>query len=474
MVRAHLGPIALVLAGAIYMTARAVPRIPDGSEDLRRVHHVMNDEALILEKTWAMVERGDLDHGIAVYPGFYPYAAAAVKVISGAGAEVSTVVERTRWLSLFTMLVTIALPFVLFAWLAQNWWASAIFTFFFAVHPETVLWASRVHPDAFLLLFDHAALGCFGLALAKDRRFLWAATALAGLSAGTKLVGCFLMVPIAGFLVWEHRRDPPRMLRQLGLHSLLFFAVFAMTTPNVILDPEDTINGFVTQNKRNRRVDATPLNWWPTFISDRGLGWSGVIAVIVGLGYLGVSRWRARTIDGVGLVAIFGLFYLSYILIAVRLTLPRYAAPAMWPLLFVAFTQIRSKPIAGALLAMFLVVDLPKQRTALDVEDSRLQRTFTPVLISLGHHLERVSKRRPGPVLTSAEVWVPTGVPWEIIWSLDEVARLKNVAAVVAGPALGRDRSFAERLGYTATATIGSHVIYEPRGALRPQPKDRK
>ena len=62
----------LVLASILFMTISAVPRSPDRSEDLHQVFHVMSDETLIVERTWAMVDRGSMDYGIAVYPGLYP------------------------------------------------------------------------------------------------------------------------------------------------------------------------------------------------------------------------------------------------------------------------------------------------------------------------------------------------------------------------------------------------------------------
>ena len=88
--------------------------------------------------------------------------------LCNARASVQKMVKRRTRLSLITMLVAVPAPFVLLAFLA---------------HPETVHFAARIHPDAFLLLFDHAALACLELALANDRRFLWAATMFAGLSA---------------------------------------------------------------------------------------------------------------------------------------------------------------------------------------------------------------------------------------------------------------------------------------------------
>lgn len=467
--RTFAGPTLLVLVGLAYLSIRAAPRISDGSDDLRRVHAVMSDEALILENVWAMVERGDLHHGVKVYPGLYPYTVALVDLASDAPAK--TVVERTRWLSLLTTWLALLLPFVLLARLADSAWAAAVFTFFVAIHPETILWASRVHPDAYLLLFDHGALACFGLAVARNRRYLWAATILAGLSAGTKLFGCFIMGAIGLYILWDRRKAPRALLFELAQHSLLFIGVFVATTPMLLIDPKQTIDGFVTQHKRNRLPDATILDWWTTFVSPRGLGYAGVATVFVG----GAVYAARRSIRGLGVIVFFALGYLVFIFATVRLTLPRYAAPATWPLLFVgivalrpSLARVRALPVAVivALLAVFAVYDWPRQRAALAMEDKRVDQIFDADRVALAAHLESIAERHPDRKILSAPfLWVPEGVPWQFVWSLEETQVPGAYAAVILEPYFEQDPTYAlirrGALPFVATATIGPYVVYE-------------
>jgi hypothetical protein len=135
----------LVLGGILFMTISAMPRSPDRSEDLHQVFHVISDETLIVERTWAMVERGNMDYGIAVYPGLSPYVVAIMKLCMAVPA-----------------------PFVLLAFLA---------------HPESVLLPLALIPTPFSCSSIMRLSPVSNLALANDRRFLWAATMFAGLSA---------------------------------------------------------------------------------------------------------------------------------------------------------------------------------------------------------------------------------------------------------------------------------------------------
>ncbi len=477
-IRRLAGPSLLVLAGLVFLTLRAVPRIADGSQDLRHLHHVMNDESLILEHTWRMVERGDLDHGVRVYPGLYPYVTALVRLVSGAEAPAPTVIERTRWLSFGVMIVALLVPFVLFGLLLGSWWPPAIFTFFLSIHPETILWASRVHPDAFLFLFDHAAVACLGLAYGKKGRgWLWAATIFAGLSAGTKLFGLFIMVAIVAFIVWDGRKSPKQLVQQVALHGLLFLAVFVLTTPNIVLDPERTITGFVVQHHRNRHPISTS-GWWPVLVGARGLGYAGMATIAIGVALFLFRRIRARKVDGLCFILFFGVFYLSFALFGVKLALPRYAAPALWPLFLLSLEELRPRGrlLAGArpvaLLAVFVTVDWRAQLDALRAEDTHFARALTPERLEVGRQLESIAARHTGPVLTSFDAFVPVGVPWKHVWSLDDVTLPAEFSAIVVDGAFRKGRTFARlqrgELPFAATATIAGVVIYERQDALTP------
>jgi len=173
------------------MVSWAVPRLNDGSKDIRHVVLAMQDEFTILISVWSMVDRGDLNHGVGVYPGLYPYTVGMVKWLSGDQASQGSLIRRTRRLSLAVMVLSLIVAFILVERISKNSWVAAAFTIPLALNPETLMWASRVHPDAFLQLFDFGALGLFALHVdTRKPGYLYGATALASLSAGRRSWVC--------------------------------------------------------------------------------------------------------------------------------------------------------------------------------------------------------------------------------------------------------------------------------------------
>lgn len=484
--RAWLVPSLVSGAAIVLMLLHAVPRIEDGSTELRKVQHVMHDEALILERVWAMVDRGDLYHKIGVYPGFYPYAAGLTRVLSGTDAPTEVGVKATRWVSLAAMVLALVMPFVLLSAVAKNAWIGAAFTVPLAIHPEIVMWASRVHPDAFLILFDHLSIGF--LALHVDRRgadpnsksasrCLVAATIFAGLSASTKLVGVFIMVCIAAWIAWSERARPSALVRTLASHTALFAAVFALLNPLLFVHLQGLIDGFLVQHDRNMHEGDGHEGWWATFVGPRGLGIAGTAVAL-----LGVARVARRPFDGVSIISAFGLFYLAFILTTVKLALPRYGFPAMWPLFFAglaALTPSRWKRpsvawgLAAPLVAIYLAIDLPAQRKELAEYATFFARTFSVEKQEVARRLADMARGERRRVVSAYYTYVPPGLDWSPIWTLDELNAIRpDTIAIVVDQSLrntgGPQYAALVRgeLGFAATSTIGECVIYEPFGAL--------
>ncbi|MBI4816975.1 MAG: hypothetical protein HY791_11995 [Deltaproteobacteria bacterium] len=468
--RSHvLGGLLVVVCGAAVIACRAAPRLDDGAKNLRIVQHVMHDEALILERVWAMVERRDLYHSVGVYPGLYPYAVAAVR--AAVGPDVETSVRATRALSLISMILAMLATYFGFAYASGSPPAAAVFCLALSLHPETALWAARVHPDALLVLFDHGSLALLGLYVVRRSKWLLAgATVLAGLSAGTKLVGAFIMVIIAGTILIEDRRDLPRAIRRVILHGLLFLAVFTMVNPLLVLSPRGTIQGFVTQNQRNRHDGAGRGAWLGVLLGARGLGWSGAFLVVVGI-------WRlvtAKLTIGLRPIAAFGLFYLGYAVTTVSLAMPRYAMPGMWPLLFVGVAalfdptwSVRARWMLGAIATLvFAAKDFPMMSDEVVLDSQVVERNFTEPKVRVGELLSKLGAGRSGSVVSSYYVYVPPELPWKPIWSLRTENIADDAVVVVIDGAL-RDVADAEYqslvsggLGFAATATVGEFVVF--------------
>jgi hypothetical protein len=475
--RRWLWPSLLVALGILFLMTQAIPRMRDGAYDLRQVHHAMNDESLILERVWEMVDKGDLHHRVGAYPGLYPYAAAVVRWAS-LDSPPKVVIIATRWMSLYAMIAALVLTFIMFGRLAENPWVGSLLAFAMSLHPEIVLWSCRVHPDAFALLFTHASLAFLGLAVDRERpRDLILASVFAALSAGTKLHGVFIMPVISAVIVWQHHRDRRRVLIELARHALIFGAIFILCNPNLLKFPRGIINGFLSIQTDNVASGGSPFDWFPAFLGPRGLGWSGTIASLFGL-LLVAAR---RRIDGVAMVAAFAVLYLVVLISTVRMIEVRYAFPATWPLLFVGLAAIVPRTrrdvlkiaATAVLIASFLWFDRPHQQRVLAEMPTMFERSLTPALLDLGQQLRLKQKTNPGRVVSSPYVWVPSGIKWTYVWSFEDLPALPDTTMVLVDHHLRLSQPgkklaalLSGETGFVATATVGDVVIYE-RGSAR-------
>ena len=466
-----VGPAVLVVLAFVLLCVDAVPRMHDGVEDLRHLKQAMSDEHQIMTGVLSMVDRGDLDHGVRVYPGIYPYGVAAIRLV--VGADVSQVFVAVRWASLITMMVGLLAGFLLLGRAAEAPWAAAVFTAAVAVHPETVVWASRIHPDALLISLDHAALAVFVLAVdRRSDRLLVGATVLAALSASTKLVGCFIMTVIGLYIVWNGRSAPRMAVQRLLKHSLLFGAIVLATNPQLFIDPARTVEGFVVQHQRNRRGLGGIGGWWSVLTGPNGLGWAGSSIAVIGV--LG-TLWRRR-MDGLAWMTFFAVGYGAFVVLGVRLNLPRYAFPAILPLLFVGLAALgrlavqrnsqRATWLALAvLLAMGMLHDRPDQRRVIEDYATFYRRSFDGDKQAVGRALSKIERK--GRVVTSPYAYVPEPLDWKFVWTFDEIAFPDDAAAIVIDDKLrqggGQNLKMLEQAGFVATATIGEYVIYERR-----------
>lgn len=463
----------------------ATPRISDGAESLRHVYVVMNDEELILSSVWEMVERGTLDHGIKVYPGFYPYTVAAVRLAVGSDAPVETHVRAVRWLSCAVTLLALWSAAALLFVLTGSAWLGAGFAALWSVHPETVLWAARVHPDGFLMLFNNAALLCLAISARRaedgappgvaERRWLLAATALAGLSAGTKIVGGFVMVCIVGWLVWRLRFDRRALLRTLGAHVALFLGVLVLTNPLLLSVPRQVVEGWIIQKKRNEHgPGASGLEWLTAATGARWFGHVGTLLALLGLGSVAHKEVRRA----IGLPLAFALFFYAYLMARVSLVLPRYGAPSIWAFTLVGLVGLyvllqRFAPrawmkagVAVALAVLFLGVDLPRVRAEIAADATSYQTFWTAERDALTASLETLDGE-VRVVATEPNVFVPERFKMEVIWQFEGLALGPRFQALVIGPmtrastsAKWREDLASGALGYRLHQRVGEFEVY--------------
>lgn len=457
-----LWPSVVAVLATAFLLFHAVPRLEDGSDSLRHVYHALHDEGVILEGTWKMVDRGDLSHGIKVYPGFYPYQTALIRAALRDQPPRVSIIATRGW-SLLVMLLALGVTFYGLGRAAQAPWVGAGVVVAMALNPEMIEWTSRVHPDAWLLLLDHGAIAALLWAVDQHSpRALLGATVLASFSAATKLVGCFIMVPIG---LWILFAPGPRLadrLRQGVLHLGIFLSAFVATNPLLLTQGAELLRGLSAQHRRNRKGPGSSSEWVELLLGPNGLGWGGLFLVAVGL-----LLFLRRPRRGLAVVLGFSLFYLGFIVFGVKIVEARYAYPAVFPLLFFALAVLSEAPkrvVSGALLTtglLYFVLDAGTQAEIRAELATKYQREMSAEKLELARQLAELPGT--GLVYSSAEIFVPEPLEWKIIWDVDEVVPEPRARAIVVDDLLRAGEgapAYLRAMGYAATATIGRFSIY--------------
>jgi hypothetical protein len=393
----------------------------------------------------------------------------------GTTAPAETAIRATRWLSFAVTIITLLLCFGLYSILANDPRIGALLVFMMSVHPEIILWSCRVHPDAFALLFTQLSLAFLGSAADRDRpRHLVLATVFAALSAGTKLHGAFIMPIIGVQVARKHWRHPWRVSMALVPHAAIFTAIFLLTNPNLLRFPKGIIQGFLSIQTNNLGTVGSPLDWMALFVSAGGLGAAGTALALVGLTSIALHRrWDGRTA-----IASFALFYLSILVPSMHMVQARYAFPAMWPLLFVGLPLVIPRSIidrgrialAMTVFCLFVAVDWYRQGEELEKLAIYFESELSPGKRELGEKLVEIQKSRPGRVVSSPYAYVPAGIEWTYVWSLEDLEFPADASAVLVDYYLyGQPRGpnmtalLSGERGFVATATVAGFVLFEKR-----------
>jgi len=419
---------ALTILSCVVVIELSTRLLDDGAIDLRHVKLAMHDEWTILSRVWRMVDEGSLHHRIHVYPGLYPYLVAGVRGLLGPEVSDATQIWIVRWLSLVSTLLALLVPLALLVRLTDSVTTAAVFTATVALHPETILWGGRVHPDALLLLFDHVSLALFALGVQRKKEsFLYGATVAAALSAAIKLVGVFIMVCIFAYLIWRSRGAPRRMWRELLKHAALFGLVFVAFNPMLVLDAPWTIKGWVQQHQHARAGRQDPGGWLGHIIGPRGLGVATCLLLVTAAIRL-LRKPRTHLWPYLWSFGGFALIYLTYLFGSVEATRPRYLVPAVWPLVLCSLVILRFPQqrrhqalwgVGAALLSVvFVTVDLPRRWEAVQADATTYVRQFDSDKQRVADALLELHQTHSGCVFSHHALYVPRQIQWRSSWEL--------------------------------------------------------
>ncbi|HJX39516.1 MAG TPA: glycosyltransferase family 39 protein, partial [Anaerolineae bacterium] len=242
---------------------------------------------------------------------------------------------------------------------------------FLAVTPIFLRWSVSAHPDTLQVLFTIACVYCcYLLTQSYSVKNLVLASAMAGLSFGTKRVG-FILVPVVLWacflsLLGQRRRTGQalgwrtlvcRFIMGSVIAGLVFASVFIVTSPMVVTQYDQFRAKLLVEEERlacgAQSLHTNALRWLQVLAQDRvmtgfELALVGAYVVIVSLSLL---RQRGRGFfnhgSSVSIVVAGATLFLLYLSLEVCVYYPRYVLPIL-PFLvifasFAAFYFIRLK-----------------------------------------------------------------------------------------------------------------------------------
>jgi hypothetical protein len=219
--------------------------------------------------------------------------------------------------------------------LKHRWWQALIAAAALGLSWEVAYHARYVNTDCILLQFS--ALTMLGLAVyLRTGRTSWlhASAVFAGLCAGTKYNGVFLLLSVvAAVLVSNPPRTLSLKLRRVVEVCAIAFAVYLFTTPATVLDPflflKETrhITSYYASVKHGGyTVESSWVHAKTVFLYFTFAFFSAyrVMAVaLFALAFAGIGVWfrrdfRSLVVLGVGPVAFLTTFIANYLMVTVR------------------------------------------------------------------------------------------------------------------------------------------------------------
>ena len=208
----------------------------------------------------------------------------------------------SRWTSLISMnlqlLVVLALGYYAFS--SFKW--ALLLMGVVAGQRFHILFATRMHPEALMLLFTALTVYCGSRLLAKGQpKYLWGMAASAGFAIGTKLQVVFL-VPwgglMLGLMLWKSPKVVWKSVAGWVLVSgVAFTLAFFVASPYQLIHLPELIQGMLSQSSWivDYYPDRSLWRWFDILTSELVLGdvfsLLFAVALIFGLGRL-VGEWK--------------------------------------------------------------------------------------------------------------------------------------------------------------------------------------
>jgi hypothetical protein len=354
---------------AVLWLAYVLPLISRAADNTRLIEVFIPDEASAVDIVTTMVRaRSLLPASESVYGGMYFYVAYALVSLVGIIAGQATtpqVIVSLRLVAALSGLGCILLTYVL-AKRMYDPGVAFLGAAFLAGIPIFLRWSVSAHPDTLQVLFTIACVYCcYLLTQSYSVKKLVLASAMAGLSFGTKRVG-FLLVPVVLLaclvsLLAQRRSTSQahgwgtfafRFVLGSVIAGLVFAGVFVASSPTAITQYDQFRAKLAVEEERlacGGRTITTNALWWLQVLAQDRVMTRFELALVGGYALLApLSLLRGRRpglfdrASGPSIVVAATALFLLYLAVEICVYYPRYLLPVL-PLLviFASFAAFR-------------------------------------------------------------------------------------------------------------------------------------
>ncbi len=367
------------------------------------IERVRPDEEFVVGKAQQILETGDLNPHFFHYPSLIIYFDAALLGVTGGSVEPRLV---GRLVTVACGVGTVLLLGVLGARLFSPT-VGLLAALFLAVAYQHVRESHFATTNVPFLFFVTASITAAAEGRLRSRlSFFRLSSLLAGLAASAKYPGVLGLAPVLFLGMTVPGVSLRERMREIAFGALLFVAVFAVTSPFVLIDAEGARQSF-RELFRETWGDRTLSAWDPFYPLNFAL-FHGLGPPLLALGMMGLAA-GSRKWSGLLVLAWFATFYAVATLTPTQFA--RYSLPVVPPLCLAAalfVESLKARPWVKHLLVTTAILPPLLDSIAFDRvlgrEDTRSLATSwiaenlplgTPVMVPSGYGAPRIPAGYP-------------------------------------------------------------------------------
>ncbi len=282
----------LVLLVLLIFNWQATPNLHFGVENATEASFLWSDEGRQIQMLENIQSTGSLKLLQQAYTAFYVHLSYLTAWLIEQGTPISSksFAYGSKWVSLVSMNLYLLVGF----WMAHKVFAS----FFWALismgllagQSLNLLFATRIHPEATMILFVALTL-CFATFFFRQSRtiYLWLMVGCSALAVGTKPIAIFLgpwMLFIFLLTLWQHRITCYRQILSWIIQCMiLFIVVFTISSPYQVFHLSEWIHGLISENaySTGKWAGRSGWEWFGVIVGDSFLGPFFSLLVVVSI-----------------------------------------------------------------------------------------------------------------------------------------------------------------------------------------------